>query len=284
MRNPWLTVPWVLVIQLLLAGSAAQASPQRVAVLEYRAGASGLPQLGTRMARLLARLTGRQVVSPSDARRRFGAGLDAAVARCRGTAACIAKLGRRLGCDEVLLVGVSQLGDVIIAIQRIDTAGGRTLSRLADSRGPGQRVDRELLVGYLRRLLPPDAFKRYGRIIVRTEDIGARVYIGGELRGLTPIAPIRVVAPARYTVRVTRPGYQPFVARLDVPPEASVEVKPTLTRKGADRLRWYQRWWVWALVGGAVAAGATTAAVLATNRTPGSVDAVLVWTPPPTGR
>ena len=259
---------------------AAQA--RSVAVLEFRAGASGAQGVGQELAVQLARLTSNRVVSPRDARRSVGPSLDAAVARCAGAPACVADLGRALGCDEVILVGISQLGDLILAVQRIDVARGVVLARMADSIRPGRKVKAEAAATYLRRLLPPEQFKRFGQVVVRTGQAGDQVFVDGKLRGRTPLAPLRVAAPGRIQIRVARPGHEDFMARLDIVPDARVEVTPTLGRSG-QAPRWYQRWWVWAIVGGVVAAGAVTAVVVAASGGPDRVPAV-VYLPPLTQR
>ena len=265
----------VLILTSPRTGQAA--SPRRVVVLEYRAGVKGAFGLAARMAEELARLTPHRVLAPADTQRRLGSKVDALVARCQGDPHCVARIGVRIGCDEVILVGISQLGDIILAIQRIQVPSGRVLSRLAASLSRHRRVSRSAIDRYLRRLLPPDEFKRYGRIIIHTSGVGDRVFVDQKLRGKTPLAPIVVPAPGRYSVRVRRPGYVDFVARLDVLPEASVEVKPTLSPLNKMRRSpWYERWWIWALIGGAVVGG-TTAAVLGSTRSPTEVPALLRW-------
>jgi hypothetical protein len=66
-------------------------------------------------------------------------------------------------------------------------------------------------------------------------------------------------------VRVTRAGFIPFQAKVDVTPDATVEVGATLVRE-EGRVPWYKRWYVWAAVGGAVAiAGASVAIYFGTR-------------------
>jgi len=258
---------------LLLSPSAAAA--RTVAVLEFRAGARGAQGVAAGLAEQLTRLTSNQVVSPADARRRIGPSLDARVARCAGDPSCLARIGGDLDCDEVLMVGVSQLGDVILAVQRIDVSRGKVLSRLADSIRPGRgRLSTDKLAGYLRRLLPPEQFNRFGQVKVITDRTGDQVFVDSKLQGTTPLLPLRVGAPGRIELRVTRPGHQDFVARLDVVPDASVEVNATLGRI-AGETRWYQRWWVWAIVGGVVVAGTAAAVAAAMSDAPDQVPAVV---------
>lgn len=272
--------PFRLVVFVLvgLAPLAAGASGRTIAVLEFRGGVRAAARISTGMAEQLQRLTSHTVISPAEARRRLGPTVDAEVAQCSGDAACIGGVGRRLGCDEVILVGLSTLGDLIVAIQRIDARSGQVLTRLADSLNPRRRIQESTLVSYLRRLLPPTDFKRYGRIIIRSSKDGDQVFLDGTLQGRSPIPPLRLPAPARYEVKVTRPGHVPFVARLDVLPDASVEVNPTLSAKSRP-LKWYQHWWVWALVGGVVAGTATTVAVVSLSRKPDQVPADIIGLP-----
>ena len=53
----------------------------------------------------------------------------------------------------------------------------------------------------------------------------------------------------------------PFQARVDVLPDANVEVHATLVKESKDA-PWYKRWYVWATVGGAVAAGGAATAII----------------------
>jgi hypothetical protein len=264
----------LLVVALLLAPLPGRAAGRTVAFLEYRAGVRAAARVSAGMAEQLERLTSHAAVSPSEARRRLGPGVDAEVARCQGEASCIARIGSRLGCDEIILVGLSQLGDLILAIQRIDVQNGTVLARLADSLHPRRRIRDETLISYLRRLFPPSDFKRYGQIIVHTSKEGDEVFLNDAFQGKAPIPPLKVSAPARYTVTVKRPGHVPFVARLDVPPDAAVEVTPTLSRKSTP-LKWYQHWWVWALAGAVAVGTATAVAVVSLSEEPETVPAVI---------
>jgi hypothetical protein len=259
-------------------GALVTAGRRSVAVLEFRAGAPQLANLADRLAAQLARATSLHVVTPVEARRRLGARIDAQVARCEGEPGCFAELGTPLGVSEVIVVGISHLGDTVLALQRILVPGGRVSARDALSLPPGEDPSTEALLGFLRRLLPPEDFVRWGEIRIETEERGAKVFLDGALRGETPLrASLRVQAPQRYDLRVTKPGRVDFTARIDVPPDARVEVRPTLTLK-PEATAWYQRWWAWAIVGGIAASAAV--AVAASGSSDGRVD-VIVRPPPP---
>src|SRR5439155_15794704 len=153
----------LLVVTVLLSVGVAHAEENRrtVAVLEYRAGAKGARDIGMRMARLLRETAAVNVIDLAEARRRIPK-VDAEVAKCGGEAMCVGAIGEQLGANEVLLVGVSQLGDVIIALQRIDAKRGEAGARLAESLPADKEITDEQALGWLRQLFPPETFNRFG--------------------------------------------------------------------------------------------------------------------------
>ncbi len=252
-----------LAVGLLLVAAHALAETgarKTVAVLEYRAGARGARDIGLRLAKLLRDTAAVEVVDAQDARRRAPK-VDAEVARCGGEAACVGAIGTQLGAQEVLLVGVSQLGDIVIALQRIDAKRGEAGARLAESLPPDGDVTNEQALNWLKQLFPPDVFRRYGTIAIDADQSGAQVTISGESAGRTPLtAPVRMRAPATYDIKVAKGGFAPFEARVDVLPDANVEVHATLVRETRE-VPWYKKWYVWAAVGGVLAAGGAATAI-----------------------
>lgn len=266
----------ILILRAALAAAAAAAvlsptaavaegdSKRSVAVLEYRGGSDAVPQIGDRAADILRNKTSLRIVDADEARASKGGRVDAAIAKCGGQARCVAGVGRALKVDEVLLIGVSEFGDVILTLQRIDVAERKVLSRVAEALAPGEEPDEEALTDYLRRVLPKADFIRYGTIRIKANITGARVTIGGKHRGETPVEPQQVLAPASYEIAVDKAGYVGFRATVDVPPDAVVQVRPVLTL--TDNA-WYKKWWV-AAIAGTVVVGAVTVAVVATRSTP----------------
>lgn len=245
--------------------AVAEGGPKRsVAVLEFRGGSDAVPQIGNRAAKILRDKTSLSIVDADDARTQKGGRVDAAIAKCGGEARCVAGVGRALRVDEVLLIGVSEFGDVILTLQRIDVGQRKVVSRVAEALAPGQDPDDETLTDYLRRVLPKEDFIRYGTIRIKANVTGALVTIGGEKRGKTPIKPQKVLAPASYDIAVDKRGYVGFRATVDVPPDAMVQVRPTLR---LEDNAWYKKWWVAAIVG-TVVVGAVTVAFVATRDDP----------------
>jgi hypothetical protein len=237
-----------------------------VAVLEYRAGSRGARDIGLRLARLLRETASVKVIDAQEARRKLPK-VDGDVARCGGEAMCVGAIGEQLGANEVLLVGVSQLGDLIIALQRIDAKRGEAGARLAESLPANVEITDDQALGWLRQLFPPETFRRFGSIAVDADQAGATVTLNGEPAGKTPLAePVKVRAPATYKLKVDKSGFLPFQARVDVLPDANVEVHATLVKETKD-VPWFKRWYVWAAVGGVLAAGGAATAIYFGTRT-----------------
>jgi len=255
-----------ILICLLLAASVAHADdadPKRkIAVLEYRSGSSALVGIGARVAGELGKQTSLNVLGPQQARTLFGEQLEPAIVKCSGEPDCIAKIGQKLGAKEVILIGVSELGDVILTMQRIDVPTHAVAARIADSLASGAPPSDEQVSQYLGRLLPPTDFLRFGIIDIIATQTGALVTVGGERRGTTPISPLKLRAPATYTIKVEKTGFVPFSTRVQLPPDGELKVEAELSRRTGTS--WYQHWYVLAGAGLLVAGAAGTTIYFAT--------------------
>ena len=121
---------------LAATASVARAddNPKRkVVVLEYRSGSSALVGIAGRLATEMSKLTSLGVLGPAQAKTVFGENLDQVVVKCGGEAECVAKIGAKLGAADVVLIGVSELGDVILTMQRIDVASRTVSTRITDN-------------------------------------------------------------------------------------------------------------------------------------------------------
>jgi hypothetical protein len=262
-----------LVISLVILAAATRVAhgdrdPRRtVIVVEYRADSSAMPGLAAQIVAALSRQTSLHVLGPDQTRAIYGDHLDQVVVKCAGDAACVSRIGHKAGAAEVVLVGVSELGDVILTMQRIDVASRTVAGRVADSLAAGAVPSDGQIAGYLARLLPPSDFLRFGVIDIVANLAGAAVTVGGEPRGLTPIAAIRLRAPATYDIRVEKAGFVPFTTKLALPPDGEIRVEAELSRRGAEA--WYQHWYVLAAAGFVVAGAGGTAIYFGTRDTGG---------------
>jgi hypothetical protein len=268
--------PLALAAALLAATAAAAALPaaaraepnprRKVMVLEYRSGSSALTGIARRVAGAIGKQTSIGVLAPDQARAVYGDHLDQALVKCAGEAECIARLGQKVSAAEVILVGVSELGDVILTMQRIDVASRTVGARIADSLAEGATPTDAQVDAYLQRLLPPTDFLRFGVIDVVANLAGASVFVGGEQRGETPLAPLKLPAPASYEIRVEKVGFQAYRTRLALPPDGEIKVEANLSRPGGKQA-WYQHWYVVAGLGLVVAGAGGTAIYYATRDT-----------------
>jgi hypothetical protein len=263
------SLAFVLALGLAFAGTAsAGPNPKRkVVVLEYRAGSSALPGIATRVHGIIAKQTSLQLLGPDQMRASYGDTLDQSVVKCAGDAECIARIGQKVGAAEVVLVGISELGDVILTMQRIDVPGKTVSARIADSLATGSMPSDGQIDSYLQRILPPDDFLRFGVIDIVANLGGAAVTVGGESRGVTPIPSLKLHAPANYEIRVEKVGYIPFTTRVALPPDGVIKVEAQLSKQGAEA-KWYQRWYVLAGAGLLVAGAAGTTIYFVTREGP----------------
>ncbi len=274
--RPTVAVIIALGAVVTVARPAAAEDPRRaVAVLEFRSESTALPQIGRRIADVMGTRTSLKVLGDDQARQRYGAALVADVVACDGEARCIGAIGRKLNVDEVLLVGVSELGDVILTVQRIDSRTGKVKSRLAEALAADAAPSDDELAVHLGRVLPVEDFVRFGIIAIRVNVDGADVKVGGTPRGTSPVPDLRVPAPATYPIEVSKLGFQTFRAEVDIAPDANIKVNAELTRPGQGEDRWYKRWYVAAAAGVLVAGAVTTTVVLVRDRDSVPVDGMI---------
>ncbi|MBK7194560.1 MAG: PEGA domain-containing protein [Myxococcales bacterium] len=250
-----------LALLTFCAGTAA-AGGRSTAVLEFRSGTKALPAISGRVGGVLSGRTSLKVLGGDQARQRYGEGLDQAVVECAGDAVCIGAIGARLGTDEVLLVGVSELGDVIFTLQRIKSGDGTVDGRVAEALAADTVPSDDDLVGYLERVLPAEDFVRFGTLAIKVNVAGAEIWVGGTSKGRSPIDAIRVPAPSRYPIEIKKAGFAPFRASVQISPDTEVNVDAELTRPGGKASAWYSKWWVVATAGVVVAGAVTTAVIL----------------------
>lgn len=260
----------ILVILCLLASlaHADDTDPKRkVIVLEYRSGSSAMPHIADRVVALLSKQTSLQVLGPDQTRAVYGEHLDLVIVKCAGEAECVARIGQKVGAAEVILIGVSELGDVILTIQRIDVATRTVSSRLADSIAGGQPPNDDKLQSYMTKLLPASDFLRYGVIDIISSEANALVTVGGQRRGTTPIGALKLKAPASYEIRVEKHGFQPFTTSVQLPADGELRVRANLARPGGAPA-WWQHWYVLAPAALVVAGAAGGTIYFATQQSP----------------
>jgi hypothetical protein len=257
------------IVCMLASSVHAEVDPHRkVVVLEYRAGSSALPNVVGQVVTEMQQQTSLQVLGPDQTKALYGEQLEGAVVKCGGEADCVAKIGAKVGAAEVVLVGISELGDVILTMQRIDVRTHTVHARIADSLATGASPSQDQVSYYLTKLLPPSDFLRFGIIAITSNENGAMVTVAGKKHGLTPIEPLRLKAPAQYPIKIEKPGFVTYTTTIKLAPDSEIKVDADLSRRTGSA--WYQKWYV--LTGIAIGAGLVGGGVyLATRPVPDSV-------------
>jgi hypothetical protein len=261
-------VKWAAALACVAAAvhvASADPDPKRkVVVLEYRSGSSALTGIANRVVTAIGKETSLQVLGPDQTRAIYGDHLEQVIVKCAGEAECLARVGQRVGAAEVILLGVSELGDVILTMQRIDVGAHAVSSRIADSLPTGSQPSDEQMQGYLTRLLPPGDFVRFGVLDIIVSEAGAAVTVNKEARGITPIQPLKLSAPATYQIRVEKQGFVPYAGQVSLPADGEITLRANLQRPGGH-VAWYQHWYVIAAAG-VLAAGVAGGAILYEER------------------
>lgn len=279
---PLFTLALLLLLSAARVPSAQARRPRQrtIAVLEFRQDVSAHPGLAERLAKRIRTLTGHTVVGPTEARQKLGADVDDLVAKCQGQPTCVGALGSRLGASEVILIGMSSLGDVIIQISRIRTSTRRALASVAHTAGAKATLSGAILDKWIHRLLPARDFLRYGFIRIRSNKDGAAVFLDAAKRGTTPLpGPLKVQAPSTHDIRVNKKGYVPFTAQVKVPPDATIQVNATLVPVSGPGVPYYKQWWFWTSIasGVAIVVGLSTGLTLGLRKSDNTVPAIIRW-------
>jgi len=198
-------------------------------VLEYRAGSSALPGIAARVATTLSRQTSLAVLGQDQTRAIYGEPPRPGGGQVRGDAACVARIGQKVGAAEIILVGVGELGDVILTMQRIDVANREVTGRIADSLAAASAPTDAEISAYVTRLMPPSDFVRFGVIDIVANLAGAAVTVGGQSRARRRSRRSSCRHRRDYDIRVDLPGYVPFTTRVALPPDGEVKVEAELS-------------------------------------------------------
>lgn len=261
----------VLITTVLARIPQAEGKTKRkrsIAVLEFRARVDTPVDVTERIVEILKKKTTYKVIDIYEARRRRGAEIESETAECAGDAECMADVGRKLGVDEVLLVGLTQLGDVILSLSRILTRNAKVAGRTGASISTDKEILSKQLLKSVKQIFPAEAFRRYGFINIRSNQEGAAVKIGEKIYGKTPLSgAVKIDAPADYKILVKKDGFMTFSADLQVPPDATITVNadliPEIKEAGPPV---YKKWWFWTVLGGSAAAAVA-----------GTVAGLLLW-------
>jgi hypothetical protein len=99
---------------------------------------------------------------------------------------------------------------------------------------------------------------RFGVLDIIVSEAGAAVTVNKVARGVTPIPPLKLSAPAQYQIHVEKSGFVPYTGQVSLPADGEITIHANLQRPGGH-VAWYQHWYVIAaavVVAGGIAGGA----------------------------
>lgn len=114
-----------------------------------------------------------------------------------------------------------------------------------------------------------------GSIVVSASQPTADVFVDDRKLGELPLPPVTGLPHGRHRISVVKDGFYDWQSDAYVDPGDTTPVWAELSERPE---KWYQKWWVWTIVGVAAAAGGT-AAVLATSSSPSTGKGVVTVAP-----
>ena len=256
---------------LLTLQTAPQAQPAQRPLAVFRIDPLGLdPETVARLEALLRAELERIVGSGLPTRREVARLVDgdAKLSNCTGEPDCLAEIGRGLHAQQIVVGNVGGLGDsYVINMKIVDVRSAKELRRVSEP----LHGDPDLLIEEIRvaayRLVAPEKVR--GALAILTDARGARIFLDGTPIGVTPVVgPISGLLVGDHSLRIAREGYADFLRPITIRFQKTTQVMVNMEElPGADAaalrlrddhpepVRFYGRWWFYALVG-AVALGA----------------------------
>ncbi len=250
----------------------------RFVVLDFRG--SGLPDgMARNLTQVVAtevrRIEGAAVLSRSDVEAMLGAEELRQVLDGNCDRSCFVRISGALDADYLVLGQVGQLEKTfVVNLTAID--------QRAVAEGGAHRIT-ETYQGSADELIRATRFATQemfgltegtGGLSVGASTSGARLYVNNEEVGDLPMPPLTELSPGRYAVRLEKGGYFDWRSDVYVTPNDTSVIWADPEKQPAQ---WYQKWWVWTIVGGVVVGGAAAIAAAATAEDPstGTVDVVV---------
>jgi len=190
---------------------------------------------------------------------------------------CLVEIGNALDTNYVVLGQVGRLSDTYLVnltlVDQSDVNMG-TSYRVSESfRGSEDQLIRA--VAFAGRRLLGVTVEATGGVQVASQVQGGEVYLGSEVIGSVPMPPVKELGAGRYSLRLVKDGYYDWQSDIYISPGETTAVWAEL-EEAPDP--WFKKWWVWTIVGAAVAGG-VTAAVVASQSTPDNGTVTLLVEP-----
>lgn len=207
----------------------------------------------------IKQVPGTTVVSMSDVVAMLQLAADKAKLGCADDISCVAEIGGALGVDKLVVGNIGKLSEThVVSLRLIDAKRTRVDNRVTESlRGPEDQLIRAMR--FAARELLGVQVNGTGSLALSGDQHRAKVIVDGELEGMLPMPPIDDLAAGRHTVRLSKSGFVDWESDFFVDPGEATPVWATLMELPRP---WYEKWWVWTIVGATVVAGGLTTYLL----------------------
>ena len=229
--------------------------------------ASSLTQL---LSLELKKFEGMGVISRDEIQTMLRFETDKQILQCTSDTSCLVEIGGALGVDWLVSGSVGRLGEsYVITLKLMDVARAKVVNRAAES---FQGLESHLAMA-LRfatwRLLGRQVIDA-GRLQLRSNaDEGSVALDAAEPVPYPLAAPFAGLTPGKHGIAMTAEDFYPGYLETYVEPGKLTELQIDLTPVPES---WYEKWWVWTIVGTAVAGGVTgTVLIVNQEATTGTV-------------
>ncbi|HJZ84146.1 MAG TPA: PEGA domain-containing protein [Polyangia bacterium] len=224
----------------------------------------------------LERIVGSGMPTPREIARVTGA--EGRLANCAGESDCLAAVGRALGAQLVVAGNVGGLAEsYVINLKIVDARAGTEVRRVSQA----LHGDPDVLIEEIRvaayRLVAPEKVK--GSLAILTDARGARIFLDGQPIGATPVVgAISNLQVGDHSLRIARDGYADFLRPITIRFQKTTQVIVRMEElPGAEAaalrqhdvpvepVRFYGRWWFYAIVGAVAVGAGVTAGLLLTS-------------------
>lgn len=159
---------------------------------------------------------------------------------------CLAEIGGALGVENLVTGSVGKLADShVVSLQLISVRDVRVVQRVTETfQGPEDQLLHA--VRHAARSLTGQGSHDVGLLAVSATESNAAVYVDNKPAGQLPQKPLEGLTPGPHALKVDKSGFFEWVGDVYVNPGETTALFVELQQRP---LRWYQRWWVWTILG-----------------------------------
>jgi TolB-like protein len=211
----------------------------------------------------LKRFEGLSVISKDEIATMLQFAADKHQLGCSDDTSCLIAIGGALGVDYLVTGSVGRLGDsFVITLKLMDVDGARVAHRTSESLR-GDEPELALALRYATWGLLGRPVGGRGELTVKANVDSGRLAVGAS----DPLpyaggASLPALAAGKYGVTLQADGFYPLYKETYVFDGRATQLRMQLLE---EPRAWYEEWWTWAIIGGVVAAGVTTAVLLLPN-------------------